>query len=550
VIIVDAGWVDETGAPVYRALRGVLARPLPMLVMCSTAKQVQTAHADEVCDVVRQPFDWQTISRRAARIAHSFSSVMELDQLQDALRQALSSAAEARRTLERADGTDALTALPNRKRFRALLTRALSSNERVRLAVMVVGLERFALVNDALGHDEANRVLCLVADRLRECLRERRVATPAERPVTAALSRLGGVRFGLYVVSGDDGELARKRARIADALRAPFDASGQSLHVSATIGAAVAHAHLSDADRLLQNAEDAMLDARRRGGDFRVFEEPHANDAARRLSLERLLRVALARGELRLEYQPLIDIARNRVLGAEALLRWRNAELGDVSPAEFVPIAEESGLMVDIGAFVIERACRPLREWIDAGSGPLRMAVNLSMCQLLRGDVVATVTAALRDSGVPPACLELELSERGAMTREPEILERLQRLKSLGVRLAIDDFGTGDSSIAYLKVLPIDTLKIDRSYVSSPPGELRDAALTAGLIALGRSLDLTVVGEGVESQGQLDMLRDWGCHQCQGFHFAPALPPEAFLARIAASAQLGLPRAGLAGANM
>ena len=245
-------------------------------------------------------------------------------------------------------------------------------------------------------------------------------------------------------------------------------------------------------------------------------------------AITRLLPKALAKGELRLHYQPLVEEKASRVSGAEALLRWESPELGQVPPSEFVPLAEEAGLMVSIGTWVLRTAARQVRAWREQGLGPSRMAVNVSLCQLARGDLARVVGEVLNETGIDPQLLELELSERAVLRSDPDILRQLRAIRALGVRLAIDDFGTGNSAVAYLKQFPIDILKIDQSFVRGVSTSSEDAAITSATIAMARQLGLRVVAEGVEEQGQMDFLHRHGCTEYQGFLFSPAVPPEAF----------------------
>ena len=247
-----------------------------------------------------------------------------------------------------------------------------------------------------------------------------------------------------------------------------------------------------------------------------------------------MLREAIRNDDLELAYQPITDTATGAVVAAEALLRWHHAEEGAMSPSDFVPVAEKTGLMREIGEFVIRTACAQLRSWLDAGMPPIRMAVNLSLCQLLRGDVASLVEEALHEHRLDPGSLEIELSERGVLNRRPEVIAQIGRLKDIGVRISIDDFGTGEAAIGYLKDLPIDVIKIDRSYVSGSSRTERDEAIASGMVALAHRLKATVVAEGVETPEQLEMLRSWGSQECQGFLFSPAVPPTEFVALVAA----------------
>ena len=278
------------------------------------------------------------------------------------------------------------------------------------------------------------------------------------------------------------------------------------------------------ADSLLQRADNAMRDAQSRGGGFRFYCEETDAAAARKLKIEHMLHEAFDNGELRLAFQPLINVANGQVVGAEALLRWQQEDGVEISPAEFVPVAEECGLIIRIGDFVLEEACRQLKNWKREGYSSLRMSVNVARAQLMSGSFVDKVREVLQQFELASADLDLELSERGVLSGDYEVITQLHELKQLGVRLSIDDFGVGESAISYLKELPVDVMKIDRSYISGLTDGGKDAAITAGMIALGQSLDLTVVAEGVETPEQLSILQKLGCDEYQGFHMSAAIP--------------------------
>ncbi len=529
VVIVEAGLLDAAGCRLYETLHRCGRRtPLRTLVLCANAREAQIALDNpDIADIVRKPFDWNLISRRARRAVVEADNEQELNRTYLALDEARAEIRDTRRSLAHSVDRDALTGLSSRVKFKRLLDQALL--DQPKLSLLVIRLNRFRLVNEALGHDNGNRVLAEISQRLRKVLGG---STSAARGlVTVAASRLGGVRFGVLVSRMNDPEDLRKLAdRIHGALCQPVRIANQSVYLSSSIGAAIAPLDGEDADRLLQHADLAVREAKQRGGGFSMYREPLAAGSARHLELEGLLHEALDRGQLHIEYQPLLQVAENKVIGAEALVRWHHPVQGNISPAEFIPIAENSGLMSRIGALVIDGACRQLRQWRDAGATDLRVAINLSLYQLRHGDVVEVVARALRETQLEPRLVELELSERGVVGRDHEVLHQLHRLKALGVRLAIDDFGTGESAIAYLKELPIDSLKIDRSYLKGALSDGRDATIVAGLIALARRLGLTVVAEGVEVGEQLRMLREWGCHQYQGFYFSPAVAGNRFLA--------------------
>ena len=534
LMIVDAALNTENRQSLLRSLRQVHGEDVPLIALCASDAEVTTAADAEVTDIVRRPYDWQVITRRAVRAVQAHDMLDELSTARERLEHLHSTATAAERDRARAAGIDKLTQLPNGERFRSQLHRAIGihGNSGSDVGVLVIGLDRYRLVNEAVGRQNANRLLKMFADRLRTCLRNRDVIGGAEcGAVTAIASRLGGARFALMISNAKTEEIMRVTQAVRSELEQPFEVAGQSIYLTASIGAAIFPRDNSNADGLLHCAETAMLEAQQSGTGFEFFTRPAETSSARLLNLDRMLREAMRNNDLQLAYQPITATADGTVVGAEALLRWDHAEEGMISPADFVPVAEKTGLMKEIGDFVIAEACAQLRGWLDNGMQPIRMAVNLSLCQLLRGDVVAVVKNALEVNRLKPAWLEIELSERGVLNERPEVMEEICRLKSIGVRISIDDFGTGQAAIGYLKDLPVDVIKIDRSYISGSCRSAKDEAIASGMVALAQRLNATVIAEGVETTEQLDMLRSWGSQECQGFLFSPAIPADEFLAK-------------------
>lgn len=527
LLLVESGVRTRDGVPMYRWLADSNLADIPMLVLCASDKDVENALDAGAVDVARKPFNWQIISRRSAQLVRSQSSLRELDRAQDALHRALDYAQDARQFLQRVENTDLLTDLPNRKKFAETIERALAADGAGQegLAVMLIGLDRFRAVNDHLGHEGGNAVLAEVGRRLHGCLsREDLFSQQGNQLRTAAVAKLGGVRFGLLLShGGDDRDLERMASIVQGVLSQPVEYAGQSVYFGASVGISVATRDGRSAEELLLKAESALLEVKRLHGGVHIFAPSQDQQAVRRLRLEAKLRDALADGSLDLHYQPLHGNTSDNMFGVEALLRWRCPEEGYISPAEFVPVAEDAGLMVEIGDYVIREACRQARRWADQGLPPLRVAVNVAVDQLTRGNLVRCVREALMDQQLDPGLLELELSERGVVKNDPEILRKLQQLKALGVRLSIDDFGSGDASISYLKHLPVDTLKIDRSYVSGEAASERDQVMGMVMTTLGKKLGLTVIAEGVETSEQLARVKAWGCDASQGFYFSPAV---------------------------
>ncbi|MET0620761.1 MAG: EAL domain-containing protein [Thermoanaerobaculia bacterium] len=416
---------------------------------------------------------------------------------------------------------DPLTNLPNRLLFSDRLTLAVAQAHRhnQRLAVLFLDLDRFKVINDSLGHSVGDELLRQVAERIQEYVRD-----------GDTVARHGGDEFTLLVPGISAEEDAAKIARkICEAIHDPFWIDGRELFVTTSMGVAVYPSDGHDAETLVRNADSAMYRAKEQGRDNYQLYTPAMNaKAVERLSLESRLRQAVANDELELHFQPFFDLKTTKILGAEALLRWRHPELGLIPPGEFIPIAELSGLIVPIGEWVLRTACAQAQEWHEKGYSGLTVSVNLSSRQFQQADLVSQVTSALAETGLEPGKLDLEITESNAMQNAEQSINTLRGLKKQGVRISMDDFGTGYSSLNYLKRFPIDRIKLDQSFVRDLPGDKDDAAIAMAVIAMGRSLELIVIAEGVETEEQLAFLKDRDCDQLQGFLFSRPLPAEAF----------------------
>ncbi len=422
---------------------------------------------------------------------------------------------------------DSLTGLPNRLLLQDRFEHAMAYAARAgtRLALLFLDLDNFKNINDSLGHAIGDALLREVASRLAECVRE-----------TDTISRQGGDEFLVILPDLPDADAAAPvLAKIMDRLQEPFHADGNELSTSVSMGVAIFPEDGGDFESLLKKADMAMYRAKGAGRNaYRFFDETMNVEAVEHLTMRNGLRRALERNEFVLHYQPQIELAGGTVIGAEALIRWHHPELGLVAPGRFIPVAEESGLIVPIGAWVLQEACRQAMDWRRAGLPELAIAVNLSAVQFKRADVEQTVIDALQASGLDPAFLELELTESILIQDVDNVLAAVKRLKLLGVKLSIDDFGTGYSSLSYLKRFAIDRLKIDQSFVRDLAKDEDDAAIVRAIIQMARSLNLKTVAEGVEDIDILRRLRLLHCDEAQGYYIARPMPADAFAAYLAA----------------
>nr|WP_315254780.1 EAL domain-containing protein [uncultured Duganella sp.] len=427
---------------------------------------------------------------------------------------------EAEQRIQHIAHHDVLTGLPNRVLLQDRLAQAVAfANRSGRpLWVMLIDLDRFKFVNDSLGHKAGDLLLKTVAQRLQDSVRD-----------SDTVARLSGDEFVAILTESPQQALSVEVAqRIMRAVTQPVMLEGKEFFVTCSIGVAVYGADGTSAQRLIEHADIAMYRAKKLGRNNTQFYEPAMNEEAReRLRIESALRNAVERQEFVLHYQPQVDLQSGRVVGMEALLRWQHPELGMVAPHRFIGLAEETGLIVEIGAWVLRTACAQARAWQDAGHGALRVAVNLSPRQFSEPQLLASISEVLRQTGLPPSCLDIEVTEGLFMHDVTQAVELLHKLKALGLALSIDDFGTGYSSFSYLRHFPIDVLKIDRSFISDiHDGD--EAAIVVSIIALAHNLKLRVVAEGVETAVQLDYLRRHGCDEIQGYYFSPPLPAAEF----------------------
>jgi len=425
--------------------------------------------------------------------------------------------------IEALSSTDALTGLFNRRQMGQALDEAIRQARRGAgsLALLLLDLDRFKQINDSLGHEIGDRVLLDCADRLKACLRQGDI-----------VARMGGDQFALLVHEADSRGAEATARRVLEAVSHPCSVDGLQFTLTCSVGVALFPVDGTDGELLTRHAESAMQRAKQGGrGCFRFHQPHHDADMRQRMRLDHAMRQALASQRFRLHYQPQIDLKTGAVIGAEALIRWRDPELGEISPGQFIPVAEETGFIIAIGDWVLEQAVRQAARWREQGM-TMPVSVNVSALQFQQADFNDRVAAVLREHELPGELLELELTESILVHDANEALARLSQLSQLGVQLAIDDFGTGYSSLSYLKRFPIDRLKIDRSFVKGVPADESDGAIVRAIVQLAQALDMKVIAEGVETEPQRAFLLELGCDEFQGFLYAPALDALSFEERV------------------
>jgi len=445
----------------------------------------------------------------------------------------------AQQKIEQLAFSDALTGLPNRLLLGQHVDQMIAQDSQASFAILFLDLDRFKIINDSLGHQFGDRVLQLVAQRLQSCLRPQDV-----------LCRLGGDEFVLYLHACPAPSSERVAHRIQETMREPFGLDGLGFSVQCSIGMAQYPEHGRTLDELIKQADTAMYRVKANGkGNYGFYEPAMSTGLLGRVQMEHALRQALDRNALRVVYQPQVHMESGRIVGCEALLRWTDAQLGVVSPGVFIPLAEESGFIVKIGAWVLEQSVREAVRWLKQGWG-VKVSVNVSSLELHQPNFAEHVAALLSAYGLPACWLELELTESMLLQKEPVIVRCIEQLARLGVQLVIDDFGTGYSNLAYLKRMPITKLKVDQSFVRGLPEDNSDKAIVEAVIGLGRALDVEIVAEGVETVAQRDVLQRMGCGYFQGFLCAPGVESATFSAMLRAQAS-GLETGSMgAGRNM
>ncbi len=394
-----------------------------------------------------------------------------------------------------------------------------AERQKTNVGVLFLDLDRFKNVNDTVGHHIGDALLQEVAQRIRLCARS-----------SDTVSRQGGDEFVILLPNLDDlSDIVLVIDKLIGSIANPYDLSGHVMHVTTSVGVSVYPQDGNDSETLIRNADTAMYQAKEAGrNDYRFFTQEMNHAIAKRVGLENKLRNALEKGELLLHYQPKVDLRSGEIIAAEALVRWQHPEDGLISPAEFIPIAEDTGLIVPLGEWVLNEACRQNQEWRETGLRKIAMAVNLSPVQFQGHEVIDAILAALARSGMPASALELEITE-SAMMRDPDqAITLLNKINGFGIKVSIDDFGTGYSSLSHLKKFPIDELKVDQSFVRDLSIDKDDAAIVIAVIGMAKSLGLSVIAEGVETIQQLRFLEMLECDKIQGYYFSKPLPAAEF----------------------
>lgn len=513
LVLTDVMMPELDGFGLIKALRSHPATAtLPVIMLTARADRSDTRTGMNL-----GADDYLTKPCRREELLAAISARLERSRIQQLAAQRLQT--EAQQAMQ----IDTLTGLPGRDLFEEQLDHAVSTCETV--ALLCFGLDGFSKINESLGTGAGDLVLREVGKRLQQCIRGSVASHPHD-----VVGRLGGDQFAVCVTGLPDACSLAGFATVAlTALAQPYRVSGHTLFLTASAGGSTYPAQADSVHALLLNAESALHHAKPDGpGMYAYFDSAMNRRVARTLLIHNELHSALHAGDLELYYQPQIRIATGKVVGFEALLRWHHATLGAIPPSEFIPIAEQSAIIVQVGEWVLRTAAQQAARWIAQGHQGFRIAVNISARQFVGQNLPELVGRILKETGIPPSALELEVTESLALHNVANTLATLHECKTLGVHLAMDDFGTGYSSLSYLKRYPLDTLKIDQSFVRNIPHDLGDVAITRAIVAMAQSFGLSLVAEGVETPEQLAYLRELGCDDAQGYLFSPAVPaPQA-----------------------
>jgi diguanylate cyclase (GGDEF)-like protein len=519
IILLDVLMPEMDGFQACQAIRAMpQGRHVPILMMTGLDDIDSIDHAFEMgaTDFITKPLNYAILGHRVRYLLRTM--------------QAFESVRKSKKEIHHLAFYDALTNLPNRRLFSDRLHQAVEAASRNNhlMGILFIDIDNFKRINDTFGHSIGDKLLRTVAAQLLACLRRSDSVSHEFGEEQMSVSRLGGDEFTVLLTHLKKAEdAARVAKRILDAVSVPFLLGDEEVVVTPSIGIAVFPYDGDDVENLVKNADTAMFHAKEKGkNNYQFYTNSMSATAFERLSMENALRKALTREEFQLHYQPKIELQSNRAIGLEALLRWNHPEMGMVSPADFIPLAEESGLIVPIGEWVLRTVCEQMRSWQNAGMTPLRVAVNLSACQFRQTLFSQLVRRILDETRVSSKWLELELTESVIMDDIQTSSTVLRELKNMGVHISMDDFGTGYSSLSLLKRLPLDTLKIDQSFVRDITNDPDDAAIVDAIVSLAHNLRLRVIAEGVETREQLEYLRSRGCDEVQGFLYSRSQPAE------------------------
>ncbi len=517
LVISDINMGDMSGLELVPHVHSI--SPDSVVLMISGQNNIETAIEAlraGAFDYIMKPFDTRHVEAAVERALKQSALLKEKRRYKDQLEQLLT---ERTAEVNRLAYYDTLTGLPNRTLFKDRLEQAVAVAQRAGelLGILFISLDQLKRVNDTLGHLPGDLLMKQVAGRLRSCVTE-----------GDTVARFGGDEFAVMLTHIDGAkDVVEIIGSIRDALLPPFDLDGQELFATTSVGVSLFPHDGKESQCLLKNAGSALYRSRKSGGDnYRFYTEDMNSKASKQFALETSLRHAIDNEELVLHYQPRLAVDSLKITGVEALVRWQHPQLGLLSPAEFIPLAEDNGLILPIGEWVLRTACRQNREWQQRGFTAMRVGVNVSARQFQQQHLAETVLQILEETGLAPEYLELELTESSIMSKAQATIDVLTRLKAMGVTISIDDFGTGFSSLSYLKRLPIDALKIDQSFVRDVTTDPDDAALVMAIVTLAHNLRLQVVAEGVETEEQLRFLNLLRCDEVQGYLFSKPLPAE------------------------
>jgi diguanylate cyclase (GGDEF)-like protein len=519
LVMLDIDMPGRNGLDVCRDIRREAGDLLPIVMVTGMddVDSVDAAYQAGATDFISKPISWALIAHRVRYVLRGYQINLDLE--------------AARQNIRRLAYFDSLTGVPNREYFQSILGGAIEKHRRDRrqFALLCIDLDNFKRINDTLGHGVGDELLRVVTARLRAELRATRQddALPAGTVDHDGVARLGGDEFMVLLqdIAGAD-DAAAVAQRLITAVSQPMRLGQHQVLVTPSIGIALCPLDGEDAETLLRNSDLAMYFAKRRApGTAAIFQADMSADALLRLTIEGELRGAIERNELSLEYQPQYSLDSARICAMEALLRWKHPSLGLVPPAEFVPIAEQTGLIFSIGDWVLRTACAQARAWQQEGVPPVRIAVNVSGLQLVQADFPARVAAILAETALSPSLLELEITESVIVQDDERAIRAIQELQALGAEIAIDDFGTGHSSFARLSRFPVNRLKIDRAFVRRAHMSSADNAIASAMISMAKTLNIEVVAEGIEEMGQLMLLQDRSCDLGQGFLLSRPLHP-------------------------